>query len=165
MKSIAGGNLRDSHDMTVQDKFGIMGGMTQAVTILHNLGYVHDDLKPENFILNGRTVVLIDFEGTWSRTPTANFGTKRYNAPERRDGEWGRNVSNDLCSLGVIFVELVDGPLDLFPTLVKDGESIPLSKTPDCLRPLILKLLSLDQNARGNANDFVRSLEAGLTAQ
>jgi serine/threonine protein kinase len=77
---------------------------------LHGKGYMHADLKPENIVLNSRTMQpsLIDFN--FSDTPKSHMGggTPKYVAPEMRDdafaiGDNNRGFSSDVFSLGMLF--------------------------------------------------------------
>ena len=87
---------------------------------LHRLEMVHQDLKPENIMIDSRgTVRLIDLgsvrirgveqiAGPWSNGAWA--GTASYAAPECLDGEPGTPAS-DRYSLGVITYEMLTGTL------------------------------------------------------
>lgn len=86
----------------------------------HRLEMLHQDLKPENIMLNARgEVKIIDFGSTKIaglaeiRSPIeriALLGTKNYTAPEYLLGIPGSNRS-DIFSLGVITYELLTGKL------------------------------------------------------
>lgn len=79
--------------------------MVKAVGYLHEHLIIHNDIKPENFLVDGATVKLADF-GLSYRLLNANsldphlVGTPMYMAPEIHAGA-GHNLSADIWSLGV----------------------------------------------------------------
>lgn len=85
----------------------------QSLRVLHSLGVVHRDVKPENIILRGNQVVLIDFDASRvekveSKTDTQVMGTTGYAAPE----QYGLSQTDsraDIFSLGVVMNEMLTG--------------------------------------------------------
>ena len=94
--------------------------IAKGLQAFHRLEMLHQDLKPENIIIDkDGTVKLIDFGSTKVAgiseidTPldqTNLLGTKNYTAPEYANDQPGTNRS-DIYSLGVITYELLTGKL------------------------------------------------------
>jgi len=81
---------------------------------LHKLGYAHNDLKPENIVMDGSfNVKIIDFGSTdpiTTQSKKYSVGTTIYFSPEKMKGfkkhedrEVFNNYHADVYSLGLIF--------------------------------------------------------------
>lgn len=87
--------------------------LCQALWVLHAIGAVHRDVKPENVILRGSEAVLIDFDASRIHKPesqedTQVLGTTGYAAPE----QYGLSQTDhraDIYSMGVLLNVLVTG--------------------------------------------------------
>ena len=87
--------------------------LCQALRVLHSIGAVHRDVKPENVILRGRDAVLIDFDAARLHKPshksdTVVLGTTGFAAPE----QYGLSQSDaraDIYSLGVLINLMLTG--------------------------------------------------------
>ena len=80
--------------------------LCQALWVLHSMGAVHRDVKPENIILRGRQAVLIDFDASRlfkgeHSADTRILGTTGYAAPEQY-GIAQTDERADIYSLGVL---------------------------------------------------------------
>ncbi|KAL5349345.1 hypothetical protein ACLOAV_005635 [Pseudogymnoascus australis] len=91
------------------------GCLTNAVKYLKDSQIRHNDIKPENILLHNQHIYIADF-GTaldWSGAEFSNSVTKgvitsvtpRYQSPEVNSGAQRRS-SNDIWSLGVVFLEM-----------------------------------------------------------
>jgi len=102
---------------SVQD---IVTGIGKGLLAMHRRQIVHQDLRPENVLVDAEGhVTLIDFgaarvagveEGRAVAMAEAPVGTLQYAAPEAFLGEVGRERS-DLFSLGVLTYEMLTGRL------------------------------------------------------
>ncbi|KAF1977458.1 kinase-like protein [Bimuria novae-zelandiae CBS 107.79] len=88
------------------------GCLAAAVTYLHDQSVRHKDIKPQNILIDGGTVLLTDFglsrdfaddKGSTSSGPTA--ASPRYSPPEVA-AYHSRNTSADVWSLGCVFFEM-----------------------------------------------------------
>ena len=82
--------------------------MLNAVEELHQMGWIHADLKASHFLLDGSICKLIDFEQSQRigeiSCKKALTATPRYMAPELFHGE-AKTVQTDLYALGIILLE------------------------------------------------------------
>lgn len=91
------------------------GCLVNALCHLHNTAYVrHNDIKPQNILVDGSRVLLTDFGISldWSETlRTTTFGpaamTPMYSAPEATGEDQSRNMFSDIWSLGCVFLEMI----------------------------------------------------------
>lgn len=87
--------------------------LCQALWVLHSMGAVHRDVKPENVILRGRQAVLIDFDASRlfkgeHSADTRILGTTGYAAPEQY-GIAQTDERADIYSLGVLLNIMLTG--------------------------------------------------------
>lgn len=89
------------------------GCLLQALHYIHQSGYRHTDIKPDNILVRGEDVLITDFglakdvlemDGTGS-TGLPGPRTKMYRAPEALLCE-RRGRSEDVFSLGCVFLEI-----------------------------------------------------------
>lgn len=87
--------------------------LCSALWVLHSMGVVHRDVKPENIIIRGKEAVLIDFDASRiyknnNREDTQILGTTGYAAPE----QYGLSQSDgraDIYALGILLNIMLTG--------------------------------------------------------
>ena len=87
--------------------------LCEALWVLHRLGAVHRDVKPENILMRGSDAVLIDFDASRiqkadRRTDTTVLGTTGYAAPEQY-GMSQTDARTDIYALGVVINVMLTG--------------------------------------------------------
>lgn len=91
----------------------ILIAVCSALSVLHKMGFVHRDVKPENIIIdkNGR-VVLIDFNAarkiTKASKDTVVMGTVGYASPEQL-GLRESDARTDIYALGILLNVMITG--------------------------------------------------------
>ncbi len=98
----------------------IVGQISRGIMAFHNKEMIHQDLKPENIMIDSEgTVKIIDFGSTKIAgieeitTPLDRLtllGTKNYTAPEYLQG-YPCSTRSDIFSVGVIVYEMLTGKL------------------------------------------------------
>ena len=112
--------LRDNPKPTLETVRGIVEQVAKGLLAFHRLEMLHQDLRPENIMIDSTgTVKIIDFGSTKVAglmeiaTPIERnnlLGTAQYTAPEYFLGENG-SPRSDIFSLGVITYQLLTGKL------------------------------------------------------
>ena len=107
------GFLLEGALFTPEETRRIAAQVCRALWVLHSLGAVHRDVKPENVILRGGEAVLIDFDAARLRKPnhrtdTLVLGTTGFAAPE----QYGLSQTDgraDIYALGVLLNVMLTG--------------------------------------------------------
>jgi serine/threonine protein kinase len=112
--------MHDNPQPAIEEVRNIAQQIAAGLRAFHRLEMIHQDLKPENIMIDEHgTVKIIDFGSTKIAgieeitTPLDRqnmLGTRNYTAPEYLQGYTGSNVS-DIYSLGVIGYEMLTGEL------------------------------------------------------
>jgi serine/threonine protein kinase len=104
--------LRSSSSLSIDRIKATLFKMLDAVEQMHDLGWIHGDLKAEHFLHYQQRVCLIDFEYVQPIAATEHcrnlIATPRYMAPELFHGQ-PKTVQSDLYALGIIFYEWLTG--------------------------------------------------------
>jgi len=125
----------------------------RALCILHSVGAVHRDVKPENIILRGNEAVLIDFDASRmykleQTSDTRVMGTTGYAAPEQY-GFSQTDARADLYAVGVLINEM----------LTNRHPATCLAEGP--MRPIIEKCIEVNVDKRYlSADELLFALEA-----
>lgn len=91
----------------------IIRQLCSALWVLHSMGVVHRDIKPDNVIINGKEAVLIDFDASRiyknaNQEDTQILGTTGFAAPE----QYGISQSDgraDIYALGILLNIMLTG--------------------------------------------------------
>lgn len=117
----------------------IIEQIAKGLRAFHRMEMLHQDLKPENIIIDKQgTVKIIDFgsvkiAGIAEMTPLEKhesesiLGTLNYTAPEYHLGQPG-TVKSDIYSLGVIAYEMINGALPFGGDMPEKPNKINLAK-------------------------------------
>lgn len=85
--------------------YRLMYEVGQGLLELHSLGYVHNDIKPENIFCDKKNFKIGDFNISREEGLIDEDGDKKYMAPEILGGRC--TIKSDVYSLGLIFAELI----------------------------------------------------------
>ena len=135
----------------------IMSHLVRSLTCLHDLGYIHRDIKAENIFIRGSgSLVLGDFGSFCKIGEKVKYeGTPNYSAPENIQN--APEIESDLFSLGVLMYFLIFNSLpfsgkndyETFENIQKtenfDGEFISFEE-----REILENLLSKNLEKRKN---------------
>lgn len=112
--------VRDYLDRLLLDIDAVLISCCEGLAHLHKKGWLHCDMKPDNFLINPeREVKLIDFSiaqklakssffGGWGSKSVS--GTRSYMAPEQILNK-SLTIATDVYGLGCTFFEMVSGKL------------------------------------------------------
>ena len=116
-------NVRNHSLLTLQKKHQFIVQSAQLIANLHNTGWLHNDIKPSNILLDGfmpnhadnssiiPNLLLTDFalaEPISKSVGASLAGTPAYLAPERWQGQ-GATVQSDIYAFGVMITEILVG--------------------------------------------------------
>ena len=98
---------------SVEETRKIVLQVCRALWVLHFIGAVHRDVKPENIILRGDEAVLIDFDAARLHKPehemdTQILGTTGFAAPEQY-GLSQSDLRTDIYSVGILINVMLTG--------------------------------------------------------
>ncbi|GHU57075.1 hypothetical protein FACS189411_09560 [Bacteroidia bacterium] len=158
--------------------------VTHSLKILHDLGIVHGDLKPDNIIIKktatgGYTTKLIDFDDSYfSENPpdyTEIVGTPDYYSPELLDYIKDTGKSNkkdlttksDIFTLGVIFTEYLSGTKPVVNAKyssvaqsVADGNIVEITGLPVKICDLLNAMMQNNKENRPTINQIFETLKS-----
>ncbi len=112
--------MQDNPKPTLIQVRGTVAQITKGLRVMHRMEMIHQDLKPDNIIIDeNKTLKILDF-GSTKIAGLAEIqsvvehsqiaGTANYSAPEYFKGEAGSSRS-DIYSLGVITYQMLTGRL------------------------------------------------------
>lgn len=168
--------IRRDGAIPLQQLLPLAANVAAALQYMHQSGYVHLDVKPDNIIM-GVPPRLIDLSiarplerAARSRGP---LGTDAYMAPEQcraeQDGQ-GIGPAADSWGLGATLHHAISGAKpfpgggdgeDRFPQLSQPPAPLPAALEED-LRELILDLLEPDPSRRPSCTEVVERLEPAI---
>ncbi|MDR0863567.1 MAG: protein kinase [Candidatus Symbiothrix sp.] len=158
--------------------------VTHSLKILHDLGIVHGDLKPDNIIIKktatgGYTTKLIDFDDSYfSENPpdcTEIVGTPDYYSPELLDYIKNTGKSNkkdlttksDIFTLGVIFTEYFSGAKpsvnETYSSVaqsVADGNTVKVTSLSIKICDLLNAMMQNDREKRPTISQVFQTLKS-----
>lgn len=111
---LPGETLQEYMQNTCKQKTHIAMQLLHGLSVIHNRGYAHRDVKPTNIIVspNGN-VKYIDFGFACHGSCLGKPGTPLYNPPEYYNGECNTGLwaaqAHDVWSLGVVLYQLLMG--------------------------------------------------------
>lgn len=111
---------------SIQDLKQRLSEASKILQHFHEHGIVHNDLKPEHFLIYQNRLVLIDFDLSeniyLTHSKRHNFGTIPFTAPERYDPPKSITKKSDVWSMGIILLLwMTNQPLDYFISISKDS--------------------------------------------
>jgi tetratricopeptide (TPR) repeat protein len=155
--------------MTEQEAWRFLRDVASGLDYLHNKELVHQDVKPDNILIDENNSFLItDFgistkiQATMHKNPSAGFagGTIAYTAPERFSRSNRPVKASDIWSLGASVYELLEGSppfgYDLGGNLQKSGAEIPEleGEWSDDLKKIVELCLAQNTWERPTASDL-----------
>jgi serine/threonine protein kinase len=184
MKFVEGESLDDllarTGTLPLPQVVDILAQLADAIGHAHARGVIHRDLKPQNLLLSGERLMVLDFgiakilrDDPMRLSSTGQvLGTPSYMAPEQLRGV-GDDPRSDLYALGCIAYELVTGATPFFGEATELAEAHlgqqPVSPSsrrregpiPRELDALIMRCLEKDPRDRyGSAPELRAHLEA-----
>ena len=107
------GSLFRGSLFTQEETRKIVTQVCRALWVLHSIGAVHRDVKPENIILRGSEAVLIDFDAARLHKPehqadTQILGTTGFAAPEQY-GLSQSDLRTDIYAVGILINVMLTG--------------------------------------------------------
>lgn len=133
--------MMDNPEPDVDAVRDIIEQTARGLQVMHRQEMLHQDLRPENIMIDSSgTVRIIDFGSTCVAgvaeiyTPNEQQhirGTLQYTAPEYLLGELG-TVSSDLYSLGVIAYEMLSGNLPYGASMARANTRVAQNRLSYC---------------------------------
>ncbi|MDH3719303.1 MAG: serine/threonine protein kinase [Planctomycetota bacterium] len=127
--------------------FWVARQVAEALSALHDFGWLHGDVKPENILVapDGHATLLdlgfarrMDQEG--SAVSQQALGTFNYIAPETVTSTLGSDGRSDIYSLGATLYEALTGRLPLAGRTLAEMASQHRQARPTCIRSLLPQL-------------------------
>jgi hypothetical protein len=169
----------------VRDAVRITRQVAEALAYLHEQGYLHRDVKPDNVLLDsvgnaklcdlGFAVPIPRHAGGAAAKSATAVGTAGYMSPEMASGKPDVKVASDIYSLGIHLYALLTGhepysgasSQEVVTDQIESGMPVPnlmvVNATPDVIQ-LLKKMMHPDPNRRfATVNDVIAAIDK-LTA-
>lgn len=175
MEKIEGETLEsyiDKNSLSIDDRLKLFIKICKIVEILHNNGYKHRDLKPQNIILHFASKkmndikdiqpYLIDF-GSSLLLENYHIGTAKYKAPEIDTNKRDSLITNkvDVYSMGVILIRFLtkENIINIKPRIFDHLNLQNFEKNrSDLLDNLVKNMLSINPNERPDMKTIILKL-------
>lgn len=167
----AGSCVKRVGNTTEEEIWHLIRDVAAGLAYLHEKDIVHQDIKPDNILINSDGNYLITDFGISTRarstlrksvmSTNTSAGTLAYMGPERFSAQPAPTKASDIWSLGAMTYELIEGitpfPIDLGGGMQKLGAEIPLieAQVSDTLKFTIFKMLSKETWDRPTAATLV----------
>ena len=155
MEYCSNGSLRDwlskKGKLSIDYAANLFLKLTRTFSFLHNKGYIHHDIKPDNILFTEKQVKISDFG-----TVNTSIGTIAYSAPEMLMPDAPVNDPRvDIFALGITFMECITGENPLRYSITYDEHNLivknadfPIGGLPYWLQQLLLKACHFNPSAR-----------------
>ena len=165
--------------MSEEDIWKMMHDVASGLAYLHQHDIVHQDIKPDNILVDDNGNYLItDFgistkaRSTLRKSVAAgavNAGTMAYMGPERFSKQPTPTRASDIWSFGAMVYELITGNVpfgDMGGGMQKNNAEIPdiNELVSDDLKQVVEQMMALDKDARPTANQLVEIANTHLNA-
>lgn len=134
--------------MPVEQALGYLLDVMPALSYLHSLGLVYNDLKPDNIMLTEDNVELIDM-GAVSGVGDFGYiyGTKGFQAPEIV--RTGPTIATDIYTIGRTLAKLtVDLPNDRYAESLPSRDEVPLFERYESFYRLLVRATNIRPSQR-----------------
>ncbi|WP_425004940.1 lanthionine synthetase LanC family protein [Mycolicibacterium sp. S3B2] len=156
MEDVRGPTLSD---LALNTRRHALTELAKTLHVLHEQGFVHGDVKPDNAVLRDDAVVLIDFELASAReTPAAPGGTPGHSAPEKRGAVVAKPEQDIYALAGCLFQLLTDCPPGLLPATVPPIAELLRNEGYAAAAELASRLLAADPEERPSAIQVVSAI-------
>ncbi|HLF94835.1 MAG TPA: serine/threonine-protein kinase, partial [Planctomycetota bacterium] len=165
-------------DLALRPLLEVIRDAARALEFAHRNGVVHRDVKPDNLMVAGRHVYVMDFGLARQAARGAIVGTPAFMSPEQARGEADRlDGRSDVCSLGATLYALLSGRppregLDLSEILRKAASEEPVPprrhrpSIPGEVEAIILKAMEVDPSRRyASAQEMADDLQRFLDGE
>jgi serine/threonine protein kinase len=148
--------------------------VAQVLDHAHHRGVVHRDITPDNIVVDGERVTVLDF-GIAARigepdedSTGSSFGTPAYVAPERLDGTPARTAT-DVYALGAVLFEMLTGRVPFkvrgWADVTANPGPIPVIRVPGLpatVNEIVRQMLARDPSDRPRAAEVAQVLAQAL---
>lgn len=167
----AGSCLKFVGNISESEIWHLIHDVAAGLAYLHEKDIVHQDIKPDNILIDTEGNYLITDFGISTRarstlrksvmSTTNSAGTLAYMGPERFSTQPAPTKASDIWSLGAMLYELLEGvtpfPPDFGGSMLNAGAAIPTINAPvsENLKQTIYKMLSKETWDRPTADTLV----------